>query len=123
MEVFMRRRGERGEGQFGCIVGLLVLALVIFIAYKIIPVKVAAAELRQEVVDQARSAGSRNNDQIRGSIMYKAEQLKLPLAEKDLNIERGQDRIKIVATYTVPVEFPGYTWMWTQRHQAENPLF
>jgi hypothetical protein len=49
-----RMRGQRGEGQFGCVVGLALLAVGLFFAYKLIPVKIKAAELRQEVVDQAK---------------------------------------------------------------------
>jgi hypothetical protein len=118
-----RSRRERGEGQFGCIIGLIVLAVVGYIAFKVIPIKVKSAELRQEIVDQARSAGNRSEGKIRYNIMKKAEELNLPLADKDLKIQQSSERIRISAEYTVPVEFPGYTWMWKYSHRAENPLF
>ena len=36
-----RNRRERGEGQLGCLVGLIFLALGVFIAFKMVPVKVS----------------------------------------------------------------------------------
>jgi len=41
------RRSEAGEGKFGCLVGLILLAIAGMVTYKMIPVKVKAAELRQ----------------------------------------------------------------------------
>jgi hypothetical protein len=117
------RTGERGEGQMGCVSGLIVVALVGFIAFKVVPVKVATAELRQEIIDQARAAGNRDESRIRYRILKKAEDLDLPLTDKNLRIRRSSEHIKIEAEYVVPVEFPGYTWMWSQKHVAENPLF
>ena len=117
------RRGERGEGQLGCIIGLLVFLAAIFVAYKMIPIKVKAAELRQEVVDEAKAAGTRRDPQIRKTILAKAEQLELPLADKDIDIRRNAGTIFVTVKYTVPVEFPGYTYQWEFEHHAENPIF
>jgi hypothetical protein len=114
---------ERGEGQLGCIFGLVVLAVIGFIAFKVVPVKIATVELRQEIIDQARTAGNREEGRIRYNIMKKAGDLDLPLQEKNLRIRKTSEQIKIEAEYIVPVEFPGYTWMWQQKHVAENPLF
>lgn len=118
-----RNRSERGEGQFGCLVGLVILALVGLIAYRMIPVKVKAAELRDTVVDEAKSAGQHNNKRIREAILAKGEQLELPIADKDIDIERKQQMIRIEVNYTVPVEFPGYTYQWHFRVKTENPVF
>jgi hypothetical protein len=119
----IRNRRERGEGQFGCLVGIVVLALVGLIAYRMIPVKVKAAEMRDTVVDEAKSAGQHNNKRIRAAILAKAEQLELPVSDKDVIIERKHQNIRIEVTYTVPVEFPGYTYQWNFRIKTDNPVF
>lgn len=119
----IRNRRERGEGQFGCLVGLVILALVGLIAYRMIPVKVKAAELRDTVVDESKSAGQHNDKRIRAAILDKAERLELPVADKDVRIERKQQMIFIEVDYTVPVEFPGYTYQWKFRIKTENPVF
>lgn len=120
----IRTIGQRGEGQAGCIAGLLVLLAVGFFSYKVIPPKLKAAEMRQYIIDEGKSAGLRKGDaDIRKRIMSKAEELEIPLDPKDLDIARFRGKIRITAEYTIPVEFPGYTHEWHFSHRTENPLF
>ena len=118
-----RNRRERGEGQFGCLVGLVVLLLAGLVAYKLIPVKVKAADLRETVVDEARPAGQLKDLPLLGNILNKAKLLGLPVAEENVKIRRTNNYIYIDVEYTVPVEFPGYTYQWHFEHHAENPIF
>ena len=121
----MRRRspGQRGEGQLGCLVGLAFLALAVFIAYKLVPIKVRTAELRQEVVDQAKVAGMRGDDRIMYAILRKAQEENLPVTEDNVQIHRTANTIAVDVDYTVPVDFPGYKFNWEFHHHAENPIF
>jgi len=118
-----RNRRERGEGQFGCLVGLVVLLLAGLVAYKLIPVKVKAADLRETVVNEARSAGQLKDPTLLGNIVNKGKLLGLPVAPEDVKIRRANNYIYIDVEYTVPVEFPGYTYQWHFEHHAENPIF
>jgi hypothetical protein len=119
----LRKRHERGEGQFGCLVGLALLLVAALIAYKMIPIKVKAAEMRDVVYDESKSAGQHNNQQITKAIVAKAEQLGFPVKEGDVKIDRTSANIRVEVNYTVPVEFPGYTYQWEFHHKAENPIF
>src|SRR5438874_13630307 len=103
------RRRERGEGRLGCLVGLILLAIAVFIAWKMIPVKVKAAELRQVVVDEAKSAGTHNDVRIRTAILSTAQENNLPVTEENIKIVRTTSEITVTVTYTVPIVFPGYT--------------
>ena len=116
-------RRERGEGNFGCLVGLIFLALAVFVAYKMIPVKVKNAELRQVIVDEAKSAGTHKDDQIMKAILAKAQEDRLPVSENDVRIQRANSEITVEVQYTVPIEFPGYTYQWHIHHLAQNPIF
>jgi hypothetical protein len=118
-----RSRREAGEGQVGCLVGLVILFIAIFIAYKMVPVKVKSADLRQTVVDEAKSAGSHSDDQIRKQILLKAQDSNLPVTDDSITIERTGNLIRVDVDYTVPIVFPGYTMQWHQHHHAENPIF
>lgn len=120
----MSRNGrERGEGRMGCLVGLVLLCMAGLVAYRMIPIKVKTAELRDAVYDAAKSAGQLNDKQIHGTIMAKAQQLELPVNEGDVVVKRTPNNIRVNVKYTVPVEFPGYTYNWNFNHKAENPLF
>lgn len=120
----MRRNWrERGEGQMGCVVGLIIFLALIFVAFKMIPIKVKAAELRQEVFDEAKSAGTHNDERIRRSILAKATDLELPVKDTDVKVRRTGNTINIDVEYKVPVKFPGFTYQWGFHHSAENPIF
>lgn len=118
-----RRRLQSGEGQLGCIISLVLLLAVAFVAFKMVPVKVKAAEFRQELVDEAKSGSLRNDKQIRSNLMNRASELGLPLQEQNLKITRSVSNITIEAKYIVPVEFPGYTYMWEFDPSYSTPLF
>ena len=122
------RRSERGEGQFGCLVGLVLLLVAGLVAYKLIPVKVKSAELRDTVVDEAKSAGRHSNaampKNITNNILTKAKQLELPVEEKDVKVTRTPNNyVRVEVTYTVPVQFPGFVYNWNFRHFYESPIF
>ncbi|HET7712740.1 MAG TPA: hypothetical protein VFL80_12480 [Thermoanaerobaculia bacterium] len=104
-------------------VGAVILLIAIFVAYKMVPVKVKAAELRQTVVDEAKSAGTHNDDRIRKAILATAEKEQLPVTEDNIKISRTGNTIEVIVEYVVPVEFPGYIHQWKFRHRAENPIF
>jgi hypothetical protein len=118
-----RNRGERGEGQFGCVIGLLLLLAAIFVAYKMIPIKVQAAALRQEVVDEAKSAGMHSDERIMAQILKKAQENNLPVTEDNVKISRGANSISVDVQYVVPLQFPGFVYQWKFHHTAENPIF
>jgi hypothetical protein len=123
-----RNRRERGEGQFGCLVGLVLLLIAGLVAYKLIPVKVKSAEMRDAVVDEAKSAGRHQNERmseiISKNLLEKAKQLGLPVKPEDVKVERTQSSyVRIEVKYSVPVQFPGFTYNWNFRHYYENPIF
>jgi len=118
-----RNRSERGEGNFGCLVGLIVMLVGIFIAYKMIPVKVKVADLRQVITDEAKSAGQHNDARIRSAILAKAREVELPVTDDDITINRTSTNIHVTVDYTVPIDFPGKVYQWHIHSDAENPIF
>lgn len=116
-------RGQRGESNAGCLFGLIVLALAIFLAYKMIPVKVKAADLKQTVTDEAKMAGTHRDDVIMNQILAKARELNLPIGEENVKINRTAGEITVDVEYDVPVDFPGKVWNWHQHITAQNPIF
>lgn len=116
-----RFRRESGEGQMGCLIGLIIFAIAVFIAYKMIPVKVKNAEIRQVVLDEAKSG--HDDARIIGNILYRAREENLPITEDNIKIRRGGGLIDVAVDYDVPIDFPGYTYKWHFHHETENPVF
>jgi hypothetical protein len=121
----MRKRiAERGEGNLGCILWLLVLGLAVLISWKLVPVKIASAELYDFMADQAQLAGVNTTaEDVKKNVLQRAAELKLPLDKDHIKVERIGDRIRMEADYTVPVEFPGYTYNWHFHHELDRPIF
>ena len=118
-----RNRRERGEGNFGCLIGIVVLVIAGVLAYKLIPIKVKTADLRDTVMDNARSAGNLNDGQIKSNIMRKAKELELPVPEENVKVRRQSSIVYVDVEYDVPVDLPGYTFNWHFQHKTENPIF
>ena len=118
-----RNRRELGEGRIGCLIGLVILLIAGMVAYKMIPVKVKSADMRETVQAEARSAGQHNDKSIVQSLLNKAHSLELPVAAENIAVVRTSGNIRIDVDYTVPVKFPGYVYQWHFHHRAENPIF
>jgi len=119
-----RWRFERGDVPVGCLVGMVVLLVVALVAIKAAPLIVNVGELDKEIETLADRANRReyNDERIIKSILEKAENLDLPVTAKNITIKRTSSRIKITVAYDIPVEFPGYTYVWHKQHYQDRPL-
>jgi hypothetical protein len=115
-----------GGINIGCIIMAIVVALAGYAAYCVIPVKVKAAEFEKEVESFALQAAAQgaamSDDKIINSLLNKAEELDLPITEKDITIRRGS-MIRIEAEYAVTVNILGYEFDMNFNPSYENPLF
>jgi hypothetical protein len=121
----LRNRRQSGESNMGCLFGLILLAIAGVIAWKLIPVKVKAAEIRAIVENESKSAGipGHSDEHIRYMITQKAQEDNLPITNENITIQRKSSFIIVDVDYTVPVAFPGYTYQWHIQNHAENPIF
>ena len=118
-------RYQRGDVPVGCLVGGVVALIVMLVAIKVVPIMIDVGELDKEISILADRANRReyHDERIRKDILVKAESLDLPVSKKSIDIRRSSNRIKITVRYTVPIEFPGYTYMWHKEHFQDRPLF
>jgi hypothetical protein len=114
---------RHGQGKIGCILWLLVLLAVVGVTAKLIPIKIRSAELYDFMEEQALFAGRTKPAELKKRILRRAEELELPLTKKNLSVERRAGRVRMRATYTVPVELPGYTFEWDFEHIIDRPVF
>lgn len=120
----MRARfGERGDGNFGCILWLLLLAVAGLVLWKTVPVKIANAELYDHMVELAKFSGSWPEERLRKSILDKALELQLPVTAKQIDVQKTRERVVMTCTYTVVLEFPGYTYEWKVDHKVDRPIY
>jgi hypothetical protein len=118
------RSHQRGDSNLGCLIWAVLLVLLALVLYKTIPVKYATAQLYDYMEDQSHfRTGKQSAEQIKKRILDKARELDLPLSPKLLSVEIRNDRIKIAATYTVPLEFPLYTYQWTFHQELDRAIY
>lgn len=116
-------RREQGEGKIGCVLWTLALILAGMVAWKMVPVKIASAQMHDFIEDQAKFAANMPPDEIKRRIMVQARDLELPVDEKQVVVQRIGDSIRMSCTYTVPVDLPFYTYNWNFTHQVNRPIF
>lgn len=115
----------RGDSKIGCLLWLALAVAGALIAWEAVPVKVRSAELHDHMNDMAIFATrERSSEVIKKNVLAKARDLDLPLAAKDLEVNRSESRIRLVADYTVVLEFPfGITYDWVFHHEVDRPIF
>ena len=120
-----RRRSERGEGNLGCILWLLALGLAALIAWKAVPVKIQSTELYDYMDELAKFSAARTPpDEHR-----EGDRRPRPAARHSARQGGRQGRagrgphLHGASSYTVPVEFPGYTYQWHFHQKLDRPIF
>jgi hypothetical protein len=102
---------------------ILVLIVLALVLWKAIPVKIRSAELYDYMVEQARASQFTTSEALEKRILARAQQLGLPLDKDNIKAVQDGGRVRMTATYTVPLEFPGYTYQWNFRHEIDEPIF
>lgn len=119
----MNRRWQAGEGRIGFFFWLAVFAAALLVAYRAIPVKIQDAQLVDYTVELAQFRNNQTTERLEADVLQRAKELQIPIDKKNISVEKYKDRIRFKFSYTVPLEFPGYTYNWTFDHEVERPLF
>jgi hypothetical protein len=119
----MRKHRESGEGRVQFFFWLIVFAAALLVAFRVIPVKVKDAQLVDFTIELAQFRNHLPAERIEKDIFNKARELDLPLERKAIKVEKFRERIRMKFSYTVPIDFPGYTYVWTIDHEIDRPLF
>ena len=120
-----RTRGIRGAANVGCIVWLIILGLVGYVLYKVVPVKIATSEFFDTMQEQASFGSIKDPKFIEYEILKKAEELQLPVKKENLKITKMRDAIKVEAHYEITIDFFSgvYKYVWKFDPVVIRPLF
>lgn len=91
--------------------GVAVLAILVFLGIRLIPIYYHNQELQQFVEDVTHRAAAptSSDDVLRSWILDKAGELELPVVADNVRIQRTSDRVQIDVRYFVRVDLPLYT--------------
>ena len=102
-------RHRRGAGQLGCLLTLLVLAVVGYFGYDIGEIYWNFYQYQDRMKQEARFAAQRPDGVIRKRIADFADSLGLPDEAKNVRIRRGAKEVYIWAEYTEHLDVKGIT--------------
>ncbi|HEV8237882.1 MAG TPA: hypothetical protein VGS57_00770 [Thermoanaerobaculia bacterium] len=114
---------QSGQGKIGCALWILAFVVAGMVAFKMVPVKVKTSELHTFMIDQAKWAGNLTNEALKKNIIGKGLELGLPLDDKSVTVQKDRDHVRMEAVYTVPVEFPGYTYNWQFHELVDRNIY
>jgi hypothetical protein len=121
----MARWRERGAGNVGCVVGLAILVVAVLIAVKVLPTRVAVAELQdycEKTAEQA-SLPHMTNEKMTDLILIKAQQEHLPVRKEDIKVWRDTAEAHVEVRYRVVLDLIVYDYNWDVVHRVDRTLF
>lgn len=118
----MSRRSERGEGKLKTIIGLAILAAMVYLGFKIVPAYINNFELEDTMKTEARFGfvNRKSPEQVRDTIYKKIQELEIPAGRDDIRVEMLGNGMRITVTYTVVIDLPGYQLELNFKPTADN---
>ncbi len=104
------RRAERGQGKLKPILFTVILVLLIYSAFKIVPIYVQNYQLSDKMQETARFAvvNRYSEEQIRDTIFKEIQSLEIPARREDIKVSSSQSIVRISVDYSVPVDLLFY---------------
>ena len=118
-----RLQRQRGEGKFGCMVWIAIFAAICLFGWKTLPVKTNSSRLKDFMVEQSKFAKGIDRQRITTRILNRANELDLPVTRKNIDVRKTGSNIEMRCKFTVPIEFPFYTWDWDFDLFVERGIF
>lgn len=100
-----QRSREAGEGALKAIFWMAILAAVIVFVVKYAPVRVAAAEFQDFMVERARDADRFTPEQLKKHLLDKATEMRLPITKDSCRVEKPGERVLMECDYEVEIDF------------------
>jgi len=104
------RRTEWGESKLKAILFTVILVLLVYSAFKIVPIYVQNYQLNDKMQEVARFAvvNRYNEEQIRDTIFKEIQSLEIPAKREDIKVSSSPAIVRISVDYSVPVDLLFY---------------
>jgi hypothetical protein len=121
----MARWRETGSSNIGCILSFVLLLFVVFAGIRVVPTRIAVAEMQDFCERQAERASLPHfsDEDIAASILQKAKENDLPIKKEDIKVWRDGGRVNILVKYHVVFDLGVYKYDWPVEHKVERILF
>lgn len=105
------RRSEEGAGNVKLIFAIIILALVGWVAFKVIPIYVNNYQLNDDIKQLAIQATVDRSsvEAVQNKVLGYAKDLGLPVAREDVKVQVGT-KVTIDIDYKVPIDLKFYSF-------------
>lgn len=119
----LRRRDERGEGKIGPIIGLIVVALIIYTLVMYVPVKVRGAQFEEDVERYTRDyvINEIDYEEMITEIIRAGAAQDIDISEEDIEVDDTNKRVRTEVFYEVTVGMIWGDWVIEGHVDAEVP--
>jgi hypothetical protein len=118
-----KRRTQAGEGKIGFVFSVIVLILAGMALAEFLPARWKVSQFEDHLVETAQAAARTKIPRLRKSVLYKAQELDIPLDDEHLEILVARGKIVLRADYVLTLDLPMYTYEWHVKHDVQRPLF
>src|ERR1019366_6728855 len=104
------RNGERGAGYLKPILWSLILASIVYVGVKVIPILVTEYEFQNRKKNSAQNASANGGtvEKIRDAVLKEAEKKELPIRSEDVKVTGKDGNVRINVEYSVTVDLSVY---------------
>ena len=119
------RGGGRRGTNVGCMVWLVLLGIVAYLMWKIVPVKIKSSTFYDTMQEQASFGSIKSEQQILYEVLRRAQELGIPVTKETVTVTRTRAAVTIEAHYSIPIEFFGgaYKYVWKFDPVVTRPTF
>jgi hypothetical protein len=116
------RLGEKGAGSLKAIIWTVILVILIYVGFQVVPLLVSEYQFQDGIQTIARMASVNRPavEKIRKSVLEEAQKDELPIASEDIKVESVGGNIRISADYSVVVDLKVYQWTLNFHPTASN---
>jgi len=121
----MERWRERGSNNLGCILGMVLVLVGVFVGIKAVPVRLSVAELQDFCEREAEQASLPrfSDEKIAEAVFNKAIEEHLPVKKEDVKVSRDASQVHVEVKYRVAIDFLVYQYNWDVEHKVDRTLF
>jgi hypothetical protein len=116
------RSSQRGGSRLKAIIAVGVLAAMIFVGAKVVPVLVNNYQFQDAIESTARFAtvNRQQPDDIRTAVLKEAQNEDIPIAAQDIHVKGENGHVEIDASYSVTLDLKVYQWTLNFHPYARN---
>ncbi len=119
-----RARAQRGEGNLKLLVVVVIIGLICYAGFKIVPAYVNNYQLRDTCETESRlfAARQKTEDKVRAAVWESVQSLSIPVTQDQIKVEVIGKTARVSVQYAITVNLFGYDYTMNFDPAGESPI-